>query len=63
MKIQGEALLPGTPEQVWALLDNPERLARCLPGCERLEPDGPDRFKAVVKFALAAISGKYAGSL
>ena len=63
MKVQGEALLPGTPEQVWALLNNPERLARCLPGCERLEPDGPDRFKAVVKFALAAISGKYAGSL
>ena len=63
MKVQGEALLPGTPEQVWALLNNPERLARCLPGCERLEPDGPDRYKAVVKFALAAISGKYAGSL
>lgn len=63
MKLAGTYLLPGTPEQVWDLLNDPERLAKLLPGCERLEPDGPDRYKAAVKFALAAISGKYAGSL
>lgn len=63
MKLSGSYLLPATPEQVWALLNDPGRLAKCLPGCERLEPDGPDRYRAVVKFALAAISGKYAGSL
>ncbi len=63
MKVEGSHLLPGTPEQVWAFLNDPLRLAKCLPGCERLEPDGPDRFKAAVKFALAAISGQYAGSL
>ena len=63
MKGEGSHLLPGTPEQVWAFLNDPLRLAKCLPGCERLEPDGPDRFKAAVKFALAAISGQYAGSL
>lgn len=63
MKVEGSRLLPGTPEQVWAFLNDPLRLAKCLPGCERLEPDGPDRYKAAVKFALAAISGKYAGSL
>ncbi|MBI3670087.1 MAG: carbon monoxide dehydrogenase, partial [Acidobacteria bacterium] len=63
MKVAGSYVLPGTPEQVWALLNDPARLAKCLPGCERLEPDGPDRYKAAVNFALAAISGKYAGSL
>jgi len=63
MKFEGEASLPGTPEQVWALFQDPVRLAKCLPGCERLEPTGPDQYQAVVKFALAAISGKYAGSL
>ena len=63
MKVQGEARLPGTPEEVWDLLNDPNRLARCLPGCERLEPDGPDHYKAVVKFALAAISGSYSGTL
>jgi len=63
VKVEGSYLLPGTPGQVWAFLMDPARLAKCLPGCERLEPDGPDRYKAAVKFALAAISGKYAGSL
>ena len=63
MNVEGSHLLPGTPEQVWAFLNDPLRLAKCLPGCERLEPDGPDRYKAAVKFVLAAISGKYAGSL
>jgi hypothetical protein len=63
MKLAGNYTLPAPPEQVWALLTDPERLAKLLPGCERLEPDGPDRFKAAVKFGLAAISGKYAGTL
>ncbi len=63
MKIAGTCLLPAPPEQVWTLLNDPERLAKCLPGCERLEPDGPDRYKADIKFALAAISGKFSGSV
>ncbi len=63
MKLAGSYLLPGTPEDVWSLLTDPARLARCLPGCERLEPDGPDRYKAAVKVAVAAIAGRYAGSL
>jgi len=63
MKLTGQYTLPAPPEKVWALLTDPQRLAKLLPGCERLEPDGPDRFKAAVKFGLAAISGKYAGTL
>lgn len=63
MKLEGTATLPGSPEEVWALLTDPARLAKLLPGCEALEPDGPDRFKAAVKFGIAAISGKYSGTL
>ena len=63
MKLSGHYTLPGPPDKVWALLTDPQSLAKLLPGCERLDPDGPDRFKAAVKFGLAAISGKYAGTL
>jgi carbon monoxide dehydrogenase subunit G len=63
MKLAGQYILPAPPAQVWALLTDPERLAKLLPGCERLDPDGPDRFKAAVKFGIAAISGKYTGTL
>lgn len=63
MKLAGTLTLPATPEEVWSLLTDASRLAPLLPGCERLEPDGPDRYKAAVKFGIAAISGKYAGIL
>ncbi len=63
MKLAGTVTLPAPPEEVWSLLTDPSRLSRLLPGCERLEPDGQDRYKAAVKFGIAAISGKYAGTL
>jgi hypothetical protein len=63
VKVRGQATLPGTPQQVWDLLTDPVRLAKCLPGCERLEPAGPDRYSVAVKFAIAAISGKYTGAV
>ena len=63
MKVQGNVLLPGGREQVWELLTDPAKLAKLLPGCEKLEADGPDKYKVAIKFALAAISGKYSGSV
>lgn len=63
MKLAGTATLPAPPAEVWSLLMDASRLSRLLPGCERLEPDGPDRYKVAVKFGIAAISGKYAGTL
>jgi carbon monoxide dehydrogenase subunit G len=63
VKLAGTATLPAPPADVWSLLMDASRLSRLLPGCERLEPDGPDRYKVAVKFGIAAISGKYAGTL
>lgn len=63
MKVHGSYLLPGSREQVWELLTDPARLVKLLPGAEELVPDGPDRYKVSVKFGIAAITGKYAGSV
>ena len=63
MKIQGSSLLPASPQEVWDFLNDPVRLARILPGCERLEPAGPDKYKVAVKFAIAAIGGSFSGSV
>lgn len=63
MKLSDSQILPAPPDKVWEALTDTEVLARCLPGTERLEPAGPDRYRAVVGFALAAISGKYNGTL
>jgi len=63
VKLAGQYILPAPPAKVWELLTDPVRLPKLLPGCERLDPDGPDRFKAAVKFGLAAISGNYSGTV
>lgn len=42
---------------------DPAAIASCIPGCERLEPDGADRFKAAITIGMAAITGKYEGTV
>lgn len=63
MKIHGSHLLPASRQSVWDFLNDPERLAKCLPGCERLEPIGPDRYRVAVKYAIAAIGGNFTGTI
>jgi len=40
---------------------DPTEIASCIPGCERLEPDGPDRYKTTITVGMAAITGTYEG--
>ncbi len=63
MKLSGTQELRARPGDVWAFLNDPQRLVRCLPGCEKLEPAGADRYRAKVKFGLAAITGEYVGEV
>jgi 2-furoyl-CoA dehydrogenase large subunit len=37
-----------SPEAIWAMLDDPDALARILPGCESIVREAPDRFVAVI---------------
>ncbi len=40
--------IAGTPSAIWSILDDPAALCRVLPGCESVEPDGPDRLRLVL---------------
>jgi carbon monoxide dehydrogenase subunit G len=51
------------PEVVWNLLVDPVAVAACLPGCDRLEPIGDDRYRAELTLAVAALTGKYTGTV
>jgi uncharacterized protein len=42
---------------------DPAAIASCIPGCDRLEPDGVDRYKAAITIGMAAITGKYEGTV
>ena len=63
MDISGSYSFNAPPQRVWDLLMDPTVIASCIPGCEQLEPDGDDRYRARLKVALAAITGSYDGTV
>lgn len=42
---------------------DPGAIASCIPGCDRLEPDGVDRYRAAMTIGMAAITGSYEGTV
>jgi carbon monoxide dehydrogenase subunit G len=63
MDISASYVFNAAPERVWALLMDPGVLASCVPGCERFEPAGDDRYTVNLTVGLASITGKYSGTV
>lgn len=63
MKVAGEAVLNAPIDAVWAALNDPEVLRRTIPGCERLDPVGPDAYSMTVSAGVGSIKGSYAGEV
>jgi carbon monoxide dehydrogenase subunit G len=63
MKIAGEQTLSGSRERVWALFNDPQRLSRLIPGCEKLEVISPTEFAGTLNVGIAAVKGAYTGKL
>jgi uncharacterized protein len=61
--IAGTENFHAPPERVYTLFTDEQALARCTPGCEKLERTGPDQFTAVLKVGVANIKGTYTGKL
>jgi len=61
MEVKGLYSLPAPPEAVWAALNNPQVLAACLPGCERVEKVSPSEFKGAVAFKIGSLRARLAG--
>jgi uncharacterized protein len=63
MKITGEQTLPGPRERVWALLNDPRRLSRLIPGCEKLDVISPTEYAGTINVGIASVKGVYSGKL
>src|SRR5216684_7229876 len=63
MKIAGEQTLSAPRERVWDLFNDPARLSRLIPGCEKLEILGPDEYAGTINVGIAAVKGVYTGKL
>jgi len=63
MKLAGETVLSAPRERVWELFNNPERLSKLIPGCEKLETLGPDEYGGTLNVGIASVKGVYSGKL
>lgn len=63
MKIEGQYTIAAKAETVWERLNDPDVLAKSLPGVDKLEADGPDRYKATIKYKMGPVSGTFNGTV
>jgi carbon monoxide dehydrogenase subunit G len=63
MEIKGAYKIAAPRETVWASLNDPEILKKCLPGCEKLEKEGDNAFTATIKARVGPVSAKFSGAV
>jgi hypothetical protein len=63
MTMTGEATLPAARSRVWTLLNDPEVLKVCIPGCQSLERVGDSGFAAIAKVKIGPVSATFKGKV
>jgi carbon monoxide dehydrogenase subunit G len=55
--------VPAAKEKVWAALNDPEILKRCIPGCQNLEMASPTEMTATVVVKVGPVKATFAGKV
>ena len=63
MKIAGSYTLNLPADQAYNALQNPDVLAKAIPGCESLDLIAEDEYRMKMKMALASLSGVFDGKV
>lgn len=63
MKVEGEHLFQGTPQQVWDLFRDTQVMAAALPGTQKMEQVGDNEYQAVMQVRVGPVSGEFSGEL
>jgi carbon monoxide dehydrogenase subunit G len=63
MKVQGEHLFKGTPQQVWELFRDTEVMAAALPGTRKMELVAENKYQAVMNVRVGPVAGEFSGEL
>ncbi|MBJ3777056.1 SRPBCC family protein [Acuticoccus mangrovi] len=63
MDLKDSVLLPCDRATAWAALNDPDVLARCIPGCETLTMDAPDHMTAVVALKVGPVKARFEGEV
>jgi uncharacterized protein len=60
--MEGEIELPATRDVVWKMLNDPQVLRECIPGCEELD-ETEGGYKAVAKIKVGPVSARFVGQV
>ncbi len=63
MEMQGSRSLSITQQQAWDSLNDPEVLKACIPGCDKIESTGPDKYAIGMTVKIGPVSAKFAGNI
>jgi carbon monoxide dehydrogenase subunit G len=56
-------VLPASPDEVWAALNDPDVLKACLPGCKSLEMSDPQHFESTVQVKVGPVAATFRSSV
>ncbi|MGY2896044.1 SRPBCC family protein [Deinococcus sp. UYEF24] len=59
MQVDGSNVIQAPRERVWTLLQDPDVLARCVPGVQEMTPDGQGGYTAVLNVSVGPVKGKF----
>jgi carbon monoxide dehydrogenase subunit G len=63
LEMSGEYVLPLDRAAVYAALNDPDMLKRCIPGCEELTKQGDNEFAAVVRLEIGPVKARFRGKV
>lgn len=61
MELTGERLLPASRDRVWAALNDPEVLKRCIPGCQEIAKLSDTELTAKVGLSVGPVKATFTG--
>ena len=63
MEMTGEHAVPAPADHVWKALTNPEMLKACIPGCDKIEPDGENAYRMEMAAHVGPVSARFSGKM
>src|ERR1700743_1944815 len=63
MQMQDSQRIPASRDKVWAALNDPEVLKKCIPGCQSLEMTSPTEMTATVVLKVGPVKATFGGKV
>jgi hypothetical protein len=59
MRIEKQFSIAASQQAVWGFITSPERVAPCIPGCERVESLGDNKYRATIRVQVGPIDTRF----